>query len=175
MFRPGCATTEDIAHAYTYRSSVISAQAGEGEHYYLNWPHCAETLAAAAPPWFNDALRTALDRLEDRMNTKIDEVKADLTTKIDQVKADLTTKIDQVDTKVDQMKVDLNHVKVELREVARTTNAVLIILVRIEGHSLILSLYRSTTSNAGTAKTSLIELFDFSMAHLQTIMSVCVP
>ena len=147
---------------------MISARAGEGEYYYLNWPHCAETLAAVAPPWFDDALKTAMGRLEDRMDlledrmdkkidqlkadlttkidqvdTKVDQLKADLTTKIDQVdtkvdqmKADLTTKIDQVDTKVDQMKVDLNHVKVELRETARTTNAVLIILVRIEGHSL---------------------------------------
>ena len=102
---------DDIALAYTYRSTVISAQAGEGEYCYLNWPHCAETLAAVAPSWFNDALKAAMGGLEDRMNTKIDQVKADLTTKIDQVKADLTTKIDQM--------------KVELREAACITNAVL--------------------------------------------------
>ena len=111
---------------------MISARAGEGEYYYLNWPHCAETLAAVAPPWFDDALKTAMGRLEDRMDLLEDRMDK----KIDQLKADLTTKLDQVDTKVDQMKVDLNHVKVELRETARTTNAVLIILVRIEGHSL---------------------------------------
>ena len=71
MHNPGCPTDKDLPIAYTYRSTVISARAEEGEYCYLNWPYCAETLAAVAPPWFNEAMRATLEPLEDR----IDQVK----------------------------------------------------------------------------------------------------
>ena len=73
-FNPACPTKADLAIAYTYRSTVISARSGEGEYYYLNRLHGAETLAAVAPPWFNEVMRSVLRPLEE----KIDEVKADL-------------------------------------------------------------------------------------------------
>ena len=118
-------TLQDVNNAIKY---VEQVNVDHSTWQASSWcTRCQLFFPGALTPGYAtmDDMRTALDSLEDRMNTKID-----------QVKADLTMKIDQVDTKVDQMQVDLYHVKVELREAARTANAVLIILVRIEGHSL---------------------------------------
>ena len=112
-------TKDDLAIAYTYRTSVISARAGEGEYYPPNRPQCAKMLAAVAPPWFNEAMRSIVAPLEDsiaQVNTKMDQ----MNTRMNQ----MNTKITDVNTRMDEMNTKIDEVKVELRESARTTNMV---------------------------------------------------
>ena len=93
-----------------------------------------------APPWFNEAMRSALKPLEeqvgqlgakvDGLNVKVNRLDAKvdrLGAKVDRLDAKvdrLDANIDRLDAKVNRLDAKVNQILVELRETARITNMV---------------------------------------------------